>query len=87
MPAQPQHTQRQQQAQRAAPVLPQASNKAANNSFDAEEDLDTDLAEELARFRTPDAWDKVAKHLDLVWEVGQVARVSASTHVCVGCCV
>lgn len=50
--------------------------KAANSSFDAEDDLDTDLAEELSRFRTPDTWNKVAQHLDLVWKIG---RVCAST--------
>jgi hypothetical protein len=53
--------------------------KAANSSFDAEDDLDTDLAEELSRFRTPDTWNKVAEHLDLVWKIG---RVSACTAVC-----
>lgn len=46
--------------------------KPPNNSFDAEDDLDTDLAEELARFRTPEAWGQVAQHLDLVWKIGRV---------------
>lgn len=60
-------------------IVPHA--KAANSSFDAEDDLDTDLAEELSRFRTPDTWNKVAEHLDLVWKIG---RVSASSAVCSG---
>ncbi len=50
--------------------VPHASK--ANNSFDAEEDLDADLAEELSRFRSPDTWNKVAQHLDLVWKIGRV---------------
>jgi len=52
--------------------VPHAS-KAANNSFDADEELDTDLAEELSRFRTPDTWNKVAQHLDLAWSIGRVS--------------
>lgn len=48
--------------------------RAANSSFDAEEDLDSDLAEELSRFRSPDTWNKVAQHLDLVWKIGRVSR-------------
>lgn len=47
--------------------------KIPNNSFDAEDELDKDLAEELSRFRSPDAWNKVAQHLDLVWKVGRVS--------------
>lgn len=58
--------------------VPHAS-KAANNSFDADEELDTDLAEELARLRTPDTWNKVAQHLDLVWKIGRVSCLNSTT--------
>lgn len=51
--------------------------RAANSSFDAEDDLDSDLAEELSRFRSPDTWNKVAQHLDLVWKIGRVRYTSA----------
>lgn len=68
---------------RVQPMLrvPHAS-KAANNSFDADEELDTDLAEELSRFRTPDTWNKVAQHLDLAWSIG---RGRGKRSMC-GCC-
>jgi hypothetical protein len=62
----------QQQQQRHASVTARAA-KASNNSFDAEDELDKDLAEELSRFRTPDTWNSVAQHLDLVWKVGRVS--------------
>lgn len=52
--------------------------RAANSSFDAEEDLDAELAEELSRFRSPDTWNKVAQHLDLVWKIGRVSRRASS---------
>jgi hypothetical protein len=52
---------------------PVHASKAANSSFDADDDLDTDLAEELSRFRSPDAWSQVAQHLDLVWKIGRVS--------------
>ncbi|KAF6259360.1 hypothetical protein COO60DRAFT_1638441 [Scenedesmus sp. NREL 46B-D3] len=55
---------------------------ASNNSFDAEDELDKDLAEELSRFRTPDTWNNVAQHLDLVWKVG---RSRGKRSVC-SCC-
>jgi hypothetical protein len=61
-----------QQQQRHASVTARAA-KASNNSFDAEDELDKDLAEELSRFRTPDTWNSVAQHLDLVWKVGRVS--------------
>jgi hypothetical protein len=57
--------------------------RAANSSFDAEDDLDSDLAEELSRFRSPDTWNKVAQHLDLVWKIGRVRlqRGTATNHL------
>lgn len=61
-----------QQQQRHTCVLARAA-KASNNSFDAEDELDKDLAEELSRFRTPDTFNKVAQHLDLVWKIGRVS--------------
>lgn len=54
--------------------------RAANSSFDAEDDLDSDLAEELSRFRSPDTWNKVAQHLDLVWKIGRVRCTGSSAH-------
>lgn len=61
-----------QQQQRHTCVLARAA-KASNNSFDAEDELDKDLAEELSRFRTPDTFNKVAQRLDLVWKIGRVS--------------
>ncbi|KAF8065923.1 hypothetical protein HT031_002984 [Scenedesmus sp. PABB004] len=52
-----------------------------NNSFDAEDDLDSELAEELSRFRGREAWSQVAQHLDLVWKVGR-SRGSRATCTC-----
>lgn len=77
LPARPTHCRVQQPVR----LIARAS-KAANNSFDAEEDLDADLAEELSRFRSPDTWNKVAQHLDLVWKIGRVG-VMASGILCV----
>lgn len=54
--------------------------RAVNNSFDADEELDTDLAEELSRFRSPDTWNKVAQHLDLVWKIGRVGHLQHSSN-------
>jgi hypothetical protein len=51
---------------------PPAAAAPSNKSFDAEDELDKDLAEELARFKSPDAWNSMAKHLDLVWKIGRV---------------
>lgn len=70
-----------QQQQRHTCVLARAA-KASNNSFDAEDELDKDLAEELSRFRTPDTFNKVAQHLDLVWKIG---RARGKRSVC-SCC-
>lgn len=58
--------------QQCSRCRPAAAARFPNNSFDAEDDLDTDLAEELSKFKSPDAWNKVAKHLDLVWQVTRV---------------
>jgi hypothetical protein len=41
-------------------------------SFDDDEQLDTDLADELSRFKSAEAWQKMANHLDLVWKIGRV---------------
>lgn len=60
--------------------MPHASQ--ANSSFDADEDLDSDLAEELSRFRTPDTWSKVANHLDLVWKIGRATVRGGVVGVC-----
>jgi len=40
-------------------------------SFDGDEQLDTDLADELSRFKSADAFQKMADHLDLVWKIGR----------------
>lgn len=67
---------------RARVVAPRAAARVPNGSFDAEDDLDTDLAEELSRFRSPDRWNQVAQHLDLVWKVG---RARGKRSVCTCC--
>eukprot|EP00879_Flechtneria_rotunda_P001830 GHRR01001996.1.p1 GENE.GHRR01001996.1~~GHRR01001996.1.p1 ORF type:complete len:165 (+),score=4.74 GHRR01001996.1:193-687(+) len=59
-----------------------AAPKHPNQSFDSQDELDTDLAEELSRFRSSDAWNGVAKRLDLVWNIG---RARAKRSVC-SCC-
>jgi hypothetical protein len=51
---------------------PAAAAAPPYKSFDAEDELDKDLAEELSRFKSPDAWNKMAQHLDLVWKIGRV---------------
>lgn len=63
---------------------PVHASKAANSSFDADDDLDTDLAEELSRFRSPDAWSQVAQHLDLVWKIGRGRGKRATCSCCQG---
>lgn len=54
-------------------TVPKAAKVPNNNSFDAEDELDTDLANELAKFRSHEAWEKMARHLDLVWKIGRVS--------------
>ena len=44
-------------------------------SFDDDEQLDTDLADELSRFKSADTFQKMADHLDLVWKIGRVSWV------------
>ncbi|KAI8467111.1 MAG: hypothetical protein J3K34DRAFT_45565 [Monoraphidium minutum] len=51
-------------------------------SFDAEEELDADLAAELARVRKPDAWRALQRQLDLAWNI----RKSRGTRAPCSCC-
>lgn len=44
-------------------------------SFDAEDDLDTDLAAELSRVQQPDAWRKLQRQLELAWDIRKVGRL------------
>jgi len=58
-----------------------------NRSFDGEEDLDTELAEELGRLRSVEAWRQLADHMDLVWKISRVGGLCAERGVAgVGVC-
>jgi hypothetical protein len=46
--------------------------KSADMSFDADDDLDTDLSAELTRLKAPDAWRKLQRQLDLAWDIRKV---------------
>lgn len=46
--------------------------QASDMSFDADEELDSDLAAELSRMRQPDAWRKLQRQLDLAWDIRKV---------------
>eukprot|EP00878_Enallax_costatus_P037320 GHUV01042144.1.p2 GENE.GHUV01042144.1~~GHUV01042144.1.p2 ORF type:complete len:112 (+),score=11.09 GHUV01042144.1:236-571(+) len=54
-------------------TVARAAKLPKNNSFDADDELDNDLANELAKFRSHEAWERMASHLDLVWKVGRVS--------------
>jgi hypothetical protein len=41
-------------------------------SFDAEDDLDADLAAELSRRQAPDAWRKLQRQLEMAWDIRKV---------------
>eukprot|EP00878_Enallax_costatus_P011043 GHUV01011533.1.p1 GENE.GHUV01011533.1~~GHUV01011533.1.p1 ORF type:complete len:166 (+),score=9.81 GHUV01011533.1:236-733(+) len=63
-------------------TVARAAKLPKNNSFDADDELDNDLANELAKFRSHEAWERMASHLDLVWKVG---RSRGKRSEC-GCC-
>lgn len=58
-----------------------AAGAPSQRSYDSEDELDTDLAAELSRFQTPEAWRSMASHLDLVWKISRVRR-STQSHPC-----
>lgn len=75
-------------ATRLARCMTTCASPPSHQSFDAEDDLDVDLADELSRFRSVETYQRMAERLDLVWKISKV-RLDIwrlCLHLCLGYC-